>query len=83
MVFASDRDGDWEIYVRDGDGSVRQLTNNDYDDRNPVWSPDGKHIGFEAAYDGDWELLRMNTDGSDVRSYFFNSDADTDLEWKD
>ena len=83
MVFASDRDGDWEIYVRDRDGSVRQLTNNDYDDRNPVWSPDGKHIGFEAIYDGDWELLRMNTDGSDVRSYFFNSDADIDLEWKD
>ncbi len=81
MVFASDRDGDWEIYVRDRDGSVRQLTDNDYDDRNPVWSPDGKHIGFEAIYDGDWELLRMNTDGSDVRSYFFNSDADRELDW--
>ena len=83
MVFASDRDGDWEIYVRDHDSTVRQLTRNNYDDRNPSWSPDGKHIGFEADYDGDWELLRMNADGSDVRTYFFNQDADIDLRWKD
>lgn len=40
IVFASDRDGDYEIYVMDSDGSnVVQLTDNNYDDIYPSWSP--------------------------------------------
>ena len=80
-VFASDRDGDWEIYVRRHSGVVQQLTFNDHDDRNPVWHPSGKFIAFESNYDGDWELLRMNADGTDVRSYTFNTYADIDMAW--
>ena len=40
IVFASAHDGDQEIYVMDSDGgNVQQLTHNDYDDSDPVWSP--------------------------------------------
>ncbi len=80
-VFASDRDGDWEIYVRRHGGAVEQLTFNDHDDRNPVWHPSGRFVAFESTYDGDWELLRMNADGTDVRSYTFNTAADADMAW--
>ena len=80
-VFASDRDGDWEIFVRRHGGAVQQLTFNDHDDRNPVWLPSGKFIAFESDYDGDWELLRMNPDGADVGSYTFNTSADIEMEW--
>jgi hypothetical protein len=79
-AFASDRDGDWEIYVRRG-AVVEQLTNNNHDDRNPTWDPSGKFIAFESMYDGDWELLRMNADGSDVRAWTFNRAADVDMAW--
>ncbi len=42
IVFQSDRDGNWEIYVMDADGSNKtNLTNNPLLDIYPVWSPDG------------------------------------------
>jgi hypothetical protein len=82
LVFASDRDGDWDIYVRRSNGDVEPLTVNGHNDRNPVWHPDGDFIAFESQYDGDWELLRMNTDGTDVRSYTFNTTQDIDPVWK-
>ena len=39
IAFASDRDGDWEIYIMDSDGeNVVQLTDNDCYDGYPSWS---------------------------------------------
>ncbi|MFN8372768.1 MAG: DPP IV N-terminal domain-containing protein [Anaerolineae bacterium] len=40
IAFASNRDGDYDIYVMNADGSnVRQVTFNDVDDTNPAWVP--------------------------------------------
>ena len=39
ILFASDRDGDYEIYVAKADGTnLTQLTNNSYDDHYPLWT---------------------------------------------
>ena len=38
IVFASDRDGNWEIYVMDADGiNQHNLTNNPAEDMAPDW----------------------------------------------
>ena len=51
ITFASDRDGDFEIYtVSVFGGEVRQVTGNGVDDRNPVWWPDGRGITYAAQY---------------------------------
>ena len=43
IVFTSNRDGDFEIFVMFVDGTnVRQLTTNDAKESSPRWSPDGK-----------------------------------------
>lgn len=40
IIFASDRDGDYEIYIMNNDGSnLKQLTHNNYEDRMPAWRP--------------------------------------------
>jgi hypothetical protein len=65
IAFASNRDGNWEIYVMNADGSgVTRLTNNPADDRVPSWSPDGRRIAFDSKRDGNYEIYVMNADGS-------------------
>ncbi len=68
IAYASDLDGDFEIWLVNIDGSnLRQLTNNDAMDISPAWSPDGSRLVFVSNRDGNDELYTMNADGSDVR----------------
>ena len=47
IAFASDRDGDYDIYVMDIDGS-NQVNITDISEKqiDPSWSPDGSKIAF-------------------------------------
>lgn len=71
IVFASTRDGDWEIYTMNTDGGQQmRLTQNFADDFNPVWSPTGEEILFVSDRDGVHDLYLMDADGSNVRRVF-------------
>jgi tricorn protease len=51
VAFASDRDGDFEIYLANvGTGEVQRVTDNTVDDRDPVWSPDSQWISYQAPH---------------------------------
>jgi len=68
IAFASHRDGNWEIYVMNADGSnQRRLTNNPTTDALPLWLPDGQHIAFRSDRGGVWAIYVMRKDGTDVR----------------
>jgi Tol biopolymer transport system component len=65
IAFSSDRDGDYEIYVMDADGSnVCQLTDNTLIDSKPTWSPDGTKIGFDSGEGYNRSIYIMDADGS-------------------
>jgi Tol biopolymer transport system component len=68
IAFASHRDGNWEIYLTDGDGA-RQLrvTTRPEQDRFPLWSPDGTKIAFGSEVGAGWELWVIDADGSNAR----------------
>ncbi len=82
LVFQSDRDGDWEIYAMNVDGShVVQLTHNSAADSYPVWSPDGEQIAFESNRDGNLEIYVMNADGSGQRRLSNHPANETNPAW--
>jgi len=53
IAFASDRDGDYDIYAMNPDGSnVVQLTQGPGENMGGSWSPDGSKIAFLSTRDG-------------------------------
>lgn len=60
---------------------VTQLTNNNYEDSYPVWSPDGSKIAFASDRDGNWEIYVMNADGSNPKYLTNNLAEDTKPDW--
>ena len=65
IAFVSKRDGNWEIYVMNADGTAKtNLTNHPAFDSYPTWSPDGSKIAFYSDREGDNNIYVMNSDGS-------------------
>jgi Tol biopolymer transport system component len=65
IAFASDRDGDLEIYLGRADGTaVVQLTSNTAQDYEPNISADGSQISFISDRSGAIEVWSMKIDGS-------------------
>ncbi len=82
IAFASDRDGDLEIYVMDADGGgLRRLTDDPGRDDQPTWSPDGRWIAFTSTRGGGFEIYIMRDDGSDLRRLTENEAIDGDPAW--
>ena len=70
--------GDSEIYTIRADGSgKRQLTNNDREDIDPAYSPDGKKIVYASADKpkGNYELYTINARGGN-KVQVTNNDVD-------
>jgi TolB protein len=65
IVFYSDRNGQFDIWVMDADGSNPIALTDTGDNAFPSWSPDGTQIVFASNRDGNFEIYVMNADGSD------------------
>ena len=63
IVFSSNRDGNWEIYVAPSNGDfdlIQRVTFNTIAiDTDPVWGPNN-YVVFESTRDGNWELYMVD-----------------------
>ncbi|HKO97151.1 MAG TPA: Calx-beta domain-containing protein [Pyrinomonadaceae bacterium] len=82
IAFASDRDGNLEVYAMDVDGGAQiRLTENTGEDYSPAWSPDGSRLAFVSTRDGNAEVYVMNADGTAQTRLTDNSAADLGPKW--
>ncbi|MDE0466942.1 MAG: hypothetical protein OYL97_07780 [Candidatus Poribacteria bacterium] len=79
IVFSSNRNGNFEIYMMNPDGSQQvRLTNHRASDIGPVFSPTGKEILFVSDRSGERDLYIMRADGHGERPVFRTAPAHRD-----
>ena len=82
IAFTSNRDGNYEIYIMNPDGTgQKNLTRHRASDVQPAWSPTGKEILFVSNRDGRPDLYLMDADGRNVRKVFKNRKLRTAPAW--
>ena len=68
IAFASDMDGDYEIYVMDLKSmDIFQATYNDACDWEPSFSPDGSSIAFSSNKEGKYNIYVASVTGKNIR----------------
>ena len=89
FAFTSNRDGNWEIYRVNADGTgLLRLTNHAADDGpngqggyDIAWSPDGSQVAFTSNRSGSVDIWVMNADGSRLTSLTNTAGNEHDLAW--
>ncbi len=67
MIYQTDREGNWEIYLLDLESSNEyNLSQHPAEDRSPALSPDGTQIAFESNRDGNWDLYILDLENGEV-----------------
>jgi TolB protein len=82
VVFASNRDGNMEIYTCDADGSaIKRLTFSKAIDTSPCWSPSGYQIAFTSDRGGTPQIYIMDADGANTRRLTFEGNYQDSPAW--
>ncbi|MDO9391728.1 MAG: hypothetical protein Q7U71_08145, partial [bacterium] len=83
IVFCGLKNGHSDLYLLNNlDGSIRQITSDIYDDREPAWAPDGSALVFasdrpasgdstvsDSLHFGRYRLFTVNPDGEALACY--------------
>lgn len=82
IAFATDRDGNIEIYKVRPDGTeLTRLTQSPGLDAHPRWSPDGRWLSFTSNRSGNYDIWVMHADGSDLRNLTQHPTTDDQAAW--
>jgi len=82
IVFSGMNNGRFDIYAMDSDGrNLRRLTENQGNNEDPCWSPDGRYVVFSSNREGRYHLYIMNASGHNQRRITFLKGEQTSPSW--
>ena len=82
IAFVSNRDGNYDIYAINDDGSgLARLSDGLASEHHPACSPDGSRIAFESTRDGNVEIYLMNADGTGLARLTRDPAPDFEPTW--
>jgi TolB protein len=71
-----------DIFTIAADGrNLRRLTENQSNNEDPSWSPDGRYIIFSSSREGEYHLYMMNANGQNQRRITFLKGEQTSPAW--
>lgn len=71
-----------EIFTLSIDGQdLQRLTNNEFRDLYPAWSPDDARVAFLTFRGPDLDIYIMDADGGNVKQLFDSGSHDADIHW--
>ncbi|MHB0937681.1 MAG: TolB family protein [Armatimonadota bacterium] len=82
QLIAYTQDNNIRLMNIDGSNQRAITTPSGYQDKQPIFSPDGSKIAFASNRDGDWEIYIMNLDGSGQRRITNNTWKDEYPAWR-
>ncbi len=82
LAFASDRTGDWELYVYSWEsGEQRQVLAFDGSDFHPTWAPDGSQLAFFHNLGDSAHIYSVGVDGDGLRRLTEGDAVDKAPDW--
>jgi TolB protein len=82
IAFQSERDGNFEIYIINADGTLlSRLTNDPAVDVFPAWSPNGNQLVFTSDRNGNPDIYLVNADGTGLKQITKDPAADALPAW--
>jgi len=70
-----------EIWIGDGTGQARQVTNGRKSSMQPAWSPDGAWLAFVSDRDGKRQLYRIAPGGGEAERLTTTEEGVTNFAW--
>jgi Tol biopolymer transport system component len=81
LAFHSNRDGNWNIYLMQQDGSVSQFTFDPEDELFPRWSPDSNFISYTNQTGTTIHIAVTPIDRFEPKYYTFGPSQNLESDW--
>jgi len=82
LKVGGDANSQEEIFALDTEGgSLQRLTDNNFWDLYPVWSPDDARIAFLSQRSNSLGIFVMNADGSNPTEVYDSGSHEADIDW--